>query len=63
MVYTVIGLRDAEGRLTVAGVVPGEVELVDADPGANDAQRWADSFEADDPDHAERLAHEACEED
>jgi len=58
--YTVFGLVDnaAEPRgLTVAAVVLGDVPTVDTDDGMDETmQRWASSFEARDPDHAEALA-------
>jgi len=57
--YTVIGIRDLDGSLTVAGVIAGDVFLADSEPGPEHASRWADYFpDADDPDTAEHLAHD-----
>ena len=62
--YTVIGLRDnTSGTLTVAGVVAGRVDMVDADTGSEHAQRWAQSFLATDPGDAENQAHDAIDRD
>ncbi|WP_133057144.1 hypothetical protein [Frankia sp. KB5] len=59
--YTVIGIRDLDGSLTVAGVIAGDVFLADSEPGPEHASRWADYFpDADNPDTAERLAHDQC---
>lgn len=55
--FTVIGLLDECGRLTVAGVVAGVVTTVDSDSGPGDAQRWAQCVMAADPDDAETQAH------
>ena len=62
MIYTVIGLinnTECPPTLTVAGVIPGELHCVDTDPWQwESAQRWADSFEATDPNDAEAKAHQ-----
>ena len=64
--YTVVGFRDENGELYVAGVFAGEQFAVDSNGsdeiGGESVQRWASSFEATDPDHAEELAHEECAE-
>lgn len=59
--YTVVGLidnTDQPPRLTVAAVLAGEVDVVDQESGEEDAQRWAETIEADDPQHAEELARQ-----
>jgi len=60
--YTVIGLVDTttgEPTLSVAGVVEGEIEMVDKDPGDDETgYRWADSFTASSPGAAEQMACE-----
>jgi hypothetical protein len=60
--YVVIGVRDENGTLTVAGVVPYGTPLLDTDPGPESASRWADDVEADTPDAAAREAVRMCEE-
>jgi hypothetical protein len=61
--FTVIGLRDEDGDLTVAGVIRGEHNCVDTRWGAAGASRWASSFEAESAEDAERLARKECAED
>jgi hypothetical protein len=58
--YTVFGLTDLSGELTVAGVVEGCVPAVDADWGQDGACRYATSVIAEDPDEAEALAVREC---
>jgi hypothetical protein len=54
MIYTVFGIVDEfSGELMIAAVVEGEVPAVDMTSGG----RWASSFEADDPQHAELQAY------
>jgi len=57
--YTVVGLRDSLGELTVAGVFPGSHDAADSDPGG-EFQRWASSYQVDDPSDAEALARQEC---
>ena len=57
MLYTVFGLLDESGQLTVAAVIEGAIDPVDTDTN-EDSQRWACSFSADSPEHAEKIAHE-----
>lgn len=61
--YTVIGLVDDEGRLTVAGVIEGKHNTVDSQLDSTGGQRWASSFYAADPDEAEKFAREETLED
>jgi hypothetical protein len=59
MIYTVFGIVDEfSGELMIAAVVEGKFNAVDT-TGAGG--RWADWFEADDPDHAEVLAYNAVQ--
>ncbi|WP_030888382.1 MULTISPECIES: hypothetical protein [Streptomyces] len=58
--WTVIGLRDRNGRLTVAGVAPGDVPMADSHPGTAEATRYADTFVAPSADEAEALAVAHC---
>ncbi|MEU2086741.1 hypothetical protein ABZ569_33330 [Streptomyces albus] len=58
--WTVIGLLDMDGNLTVAGVAAGEIAMHDSDWGEDNAQRWAQSFAAPTPDDAEALAVAYC---
>lgn len=61
--WTVIGLVDnTSSRLTVAGVVAGQVDLIDTDPGDDNAQRYATTIHAPDPDSAAALAIAAVSE-
>jgi hypothetical protein len=60
--FTVLGTRDENGELTVAGVVDGRVFTVDADHGPGHASRYAAAFEAEDPEEAEALAVAWCDE-
>ena len=56
--YTVIGLW-IDDELVIAGVVEGDVPVVDNGPDAGDGyQRYAQPVEADSPDDAERVALE-----
>lgn len=60
--YTVFGLiEQSTGGLLIAGVVEGAVDSADSGDTDSAYQRWADSFEAEDADHAEVLAYEAVE--
>lgn len=58
--YTVIGLVDTttgEPTLRVAGVVEGEINMVDKDPSDDETgYRWADDFTASSPEAAEQMA-------
>lgn len=66
MNYTVFGLVDntvTPRYLTVAAVVPGDVEPVDCEDYADEsAQRFATTVDAANPDEAERLAIELAAE-
>jgi hypothetical protein len=56
MIYTVFGIVDeSSGELMIAAVVEGQISAVDTN---GEMGRWADSFEAEDADHAEMLAHD-----
>lgn len=61
--YTVIGLVNNNAwprSLTVAGVIEGDHNCVDDGGDAPEsAQRWASSYDADDPAEAEDMAHAA----
>lgn len=59
MIFTVIGLVDnTSGELTVAGVVRGDVSMVDTFAGTHEAQRYATSVTADNPADAEQVAQD-----
>lgn len=62
MQFTVVGVRDEQGTLTVAGVFAGDVRPVDDEPGPDGAQRWCDSFDAVSVEEAETLAEAQCAE-
>lgn len=57
--YTVIGLLcDVSRELLVAAVVPGTVDYAELSTSEDEFTRWGQTFLADSPDHAARLACE-----
>lgn len=57
MIYTVFGIVDEfSGELMIAAVVEGKINAVDTN---GETGRWADWFEADNPDEAETKAYDA----
>lgn len=58
--WTVIGLLDMDGNLTVAGVAADDIQMHDSEYGEDNAQRWAQSFTAPSAHDAEVLAVAYC---
>lgn len=58
--YVVIGVRDEDGALTVAGVVPAGTPVLDTESGPDSASRWAQTVLADGPDAAATAAERMC---
>ncbi len=61
--YTVIGLRDDDGTLLVAGVLLGEHGTVDTAETTDGMTRWAVAVTADTADQAEALAIDEAQND